>query len=75
MSSSDRSKNKNLETLRVADQELASSKKQVFVQLSPGAVAFCADRSVAQARVSRQLRAAIDAEEASGAAAKEASKP
>jgi hypothetical protein len=49
--------------LRVAGQELSSGKQtgQVFVQLSPGAVAFLTDRPVAQARVSRHLAEAVDA--------------
>jgi hypothetical protein len=52
------------EELRVADQELSSgnTKGQVFVQVSKGAVAFLTDRPVVQARVSRQLRASIEAE-------------
>lgn len=51
-----------LEELRVADQELSSGNVQgrVFVQISPGAVAFLTDRPVAQARVSRLLKQAID---------------
>lgn len=56
------SSNRQLEVLRVTDQELASGNTQgkVYVQLSPGAAAILVDRPVAQARVSRQLREAID---------------
>ena len=52
-----------VQELRVADQELSSGDQtgKVFVQLSPGAVASLTDRDVAQARVSRHLRKAIDA--------------
>ena len=52
---------RSLQELRVADQELSSGSQQgkVYVQLSPGAVAFLSDRPVAQARVSRQLHGAI----------------
>lgn len=52
----------SFEILRVADQELSSGnqKGRVFVQLSPGAVAFTIDRPVVQARVSRQLQRAIE---------------
>jgi len=46
----------------VADQELSSGDTRgvVFLRLSPGAVAFRSDRSVIRARVSRQLRDAIE---------------
>lgn len=56
-----------LEVLRVAHQELSSGNQrgQVFVQLSPGAVALHVDRPVAQARVSRLLHQAIEKEESS----------
>lgn len=52
----------SLEVLRVAQQELSSGnqKGQVFLQLSPGAVAFQIDRPVLQARVSRLLHEAIE---------------
>jgi hypothetical protein len=54
----------DIESLRVADQELSSGNTagRVFVRLSTGSVAFLTERPVAQARVSRQLRAAIGAE-------------
>jgi hypothetical protein len=57
----------DIETLRVADQELLSGNTagRVFVRLSPGAAPILMERPVAQARVSRQLRAAIDADPAS----------
>jgi hypothetical protein len=57
----------DIETLRVADQELLSGNTagRVFVRLSPGAAAILTERPVAQARVSRQLRTAIDADPAS----------
>jgi hypothetical protein len=57
----------DVETLRVADQELLSGSTagRVFVRLSPGAAPILTERPVAQARVSRQLRAAIDADPAS----------
>jgi hypothetical protein len=53
----------SLAILRVSQQELSSGHQggQVFLRLSPGAVALPLDRVVAQARVSRQVRAAIDA--------------
>lgn len=55
-------KQQSLEVLRVASQELSSGNQsgQVFLQLSPGAVAFALDRPVLQARVSRLLHEAID---------------
>jgi hypothetical protein len=57
----------DVETLRVADQELLSGSTagRVFVRLSTGAAPILTERPVAQARVSRQLRAAIDADPAS----------
>ena len=53
---------RSLQELRVADQELSSGNQTgaVYVRLSPGAVAFLTERHVAQARVSRHLRDAID---------------
>jgi hypothetical protein len=47
-----------LSELRVAQQELHSGQQsgRVFLQLSPGSVAFPLDRSVAQARVERRLQ-------------------
>jgi hypothetical protein len=56
----------DIETLRVADQELLSGNTagRVFVRLSPGAAAILTERPTAQARVSRQLRAAVDADPA-----------
>jgi hypothetical protein len=56
----------DIETLRVADQELLSGNTAggVFVRLSPGAAAILTERPTAQARVSRQLRAAVDADPA-----------
>jgi hypothetical protein len=53
----------SLAILRVSQQELSSGHQggQVLLRLSPGAVALPVDRVVAQARVSRQVRAAIDA--------------
>jgi len=55
---------KNIQVLRVADQELKAgdTSGKVFVQLSKGAAAILTDRPVAQARVSRQLRQAIATE-------------
>jgi hypothetical protein len=52
----------DIETLRVADQELLSGNTsgRVFVRLSPGAAPILTERTTAQARVSRQLRAAVD---------------
>ena len=52
----------SLEVLRVASQELSSGNQtgQVFLQLSPGAVAFSLERPVLQARVSRLLHEAIE---------------
>ena len=53
----------SLEVLRVASQELSSGNQtgQVYLQLSPGAVAFAFDdRAVLQARVSRLLHEAIE---------------
>ena len=52
-----------LDTLRVADQELSSGNRtgKVYVQLSTGSAAFLTERPVAQTRISRKLRAAIDA--------------
>jgi hypothetical protein len=57
----------DIETLRVADQELLSGNTtgRVFVRLSPGAAAILTERPTVQARVSRQLRAAVDADPAS----------
>jgi len=54
-----------VQELRVADQELHTGNRngRVFTQLSPGAVAFLTERPVAQARVVRQLRQAIEKEE------------
>jgi hypothetical protein len=51
-----------IEELRVADQELKSGNTQgkVFVQLSPGAVAFQQERPVVQARVSRLIHEKIE---------------
>lgn len=62
-SSMSTSEDRSVQELRVADQELSSGDQtgKVFVQLSSGAVAFLTDRDVAQARVSRHLRKAIDA--------------
>jgi hypothetical protein len=56
----------DIETLRVADQELLSGNTagRVFVRLSPGAAAILTERPTAQARVSRQLRTAVDADPA-----------
>lgn len=48
-----------LPELRVAEQEVQSSHGPVYVQLSPGAVAFLEERTTVEARVSRQLQAAI----------------
>lgn len=57
-------KSVHVQELRVADQELSAGnhRGKVFLQLSPGAVAFLTDRPVAHARVSRHLQAAIDAD-------------
>lgn len=51
-----------VEELRVAQQELTSgsTRGEVFLQLSPGAVAFLTDRPVVQARVARQLRERVE---------------
>jgi len=51
-----------LQELRVAHQELRSGNQQgqVFLRLSPEAVAFPMERHVAEARVSRQLQDAIN---------------
>jgi len=59
-----------VEQLRVADQELSSgnTRGEVYVRLSPGSVAFLTDRPVAQARVSRQLRQAVDSDPFAAAA-------
>ena len=61
-SSSSPSQQQSLDILRVAQQELSSGNQsgQVFVQLSPGAVALAVERPVVQARVSRLLQHAID---------------
>ena len=58
-----RDQQQTVQELRVADQELSAGDQTgpVFVQLSPGAVAFLTDRPIAQARISRHLRQAIDA--------------
>jgi hypothetical protein len=54
--SSSSSSSSLLSELRVAQQELHSGQQsgRVFLQLSPGSVAFPLDRSVAQARVERR---------------------
>ena len=51
-----------MQELRVADQELHSGDQtgRVFLQLSPGSVAWIMDRPVAQTRVRRQLRQALE---------------
>lgn len=69
----------SIEELRVAQQELSYISKRkgkdhnknpsnddsrgVYVQLSKGSVAFLTERSVAQARVSRQLQQAVQVED------------
>lgn len=58
----------HIQELRVADQELhpGNQKGRVFAsQLSLGAVAVLTDRPVAEARVIRMLRQAIEEEEES----------
>lgn len=69
--SSDKEKSSNtgmsllqrIQELRVADHELRVGKGAVYMQLSAGAVAFLTDRPVAQARVSRKLRQAVQEHE------------
>lgn len=55
-----------IQELRVAGQELHSSRGNVWVQLSPGAVAFSIDRPVMQARNERLLRAAVEKADVDG---------
>jgi tRNA A37 N6-isopentenylltransferase MiaA len=57
----------SVEVLRVAQQELSAGnqKGQVFLQLSPGAVAVAIDRPVLKARVDRRLHDAIEKEQSS----------
>ncbi len=52
--------------LRVSQQELRSGAQsgKVYMQHSPGAVAFLTERHVADARVSRMLRNELDKDEA-----------
>jgi hypothetical protein len=56
-----------IQELRVADHELhtigTGTHGAVFVRVSPGAVAILTDRPVAQARVSRLLRQAVEEQE------------
>jgi hypothetical protein len=54
-----------IQELRVADQELHSGDQsgRVFIQLSKSAVALLTDRSIAQARVSRQLNRSVEESE------------
>lgn len=56
---------KKIQELRVADQELHSGDQtgRIFLQLSVGSAAFLTERSVAQARVVRQLHRAIEQED------------
>ncbi len=56
----------SLAELRVSQQELHSGAQtgKVYMQHSPGAVAFLTERQVAEARVSRMLRNEIDKDEA-----------
>jgi hypothetical protein len=53
-----------IQELRVAHHELltpsSADSNQVYIQLSPGSVALPTDRSVAEARVSRQLQNACE---------------
>lgn len=53
--------NTELDVLRVAQSELASgsTKGEVYLQASPGAVMFLTERSVAQVKVASQIQAAI----------------
>ena len=54
-----------LTELRVSQQELQSGAQtgNVYVQYSPGAVAFLTERHVAEARLSRMMRNEIDKDE------------
>jgi hypothetical protein len=66
-SASDDLQQRKIQELRVADQELHSGDQsgRVFIQLSRSAVAFQTDRSIAEARVSRQLHQAVEESEKS----------
>ena len=61
MSSSLEDKKMQLRELRVADHEIYSSKREICLQLSPGAVAFPMERPVAQARVRRLISKVTEA--------------
>lgn len=56
------SSSSGIQVLRVSDRELGSGDTtgRVWLQLSRGSVAWPMDRTVAQARVSRKLLAAIE---------------
>jgi hypothetical protein len=53
---------RSMEELRVAQAELASSKRKVFVRLSEGAVAFLTERKQAKAEISTMIRDEIKRE-------------